>query len=66
MNKASYYQKNKDAIINRAKNYYHNNIDFLREKAKNKYRKLPEEEKIKKIECAKNRYKKLSEEKNKS
>ena len=48
MNKASYYQKNKDAIINRAKNYYHNNIDFLREKARNKYRKLPEEEKIKK------------------
>ena len=26
MNKSSYYQKDKDAIINRAKSYYHNNI----------------------------------------
>ena len=42
MNKSSYYQKNKDAIINRAKNYYHNNIEFLRERARNKYRELPE------------------------
>ena len=48
MNKASYCQKNRDTILNRAKDYYHNNIDFLREKARNKYRKLPEEEKIKK------------------
>ena len=48
MNKSSYYQENKDVIINRAKNYYHNNIEFLRERARNKYRELPEEEKIKK------------------
>ena len=57
MNKSSYYQKNKDAIINRAKNYYHNNIEILRERARNKYRELPEEEKIKKTEYAKKRYK---------
>ena len=49
MNKSSYYQKNKDAIINRAKNYYHNNNnEFLRERARNNYRELPEEEKVKK------------------
>ena len=53
MNKSSYYQKNKDAIINRSKNYYHNNIEFLRERARNKYRELPEEEKIKKREYEK-------------
>ena len=33
MSKTTYYQKNKDAIINRAKSYYHNNIEFLRERA---------------------------------
>ena len=48
MNKSSYYQKNKDAIINIVKNYYHNNIELLRERARNKYTELPEEEKIKK------------------
>ena len=48
MSETTYYQKNKDAIINRAKNYYHNNIEFLREIARNKYRELPEEEKRKK------------------
>ena len=64
MSETAYYQKNKDAMINRAKNNYHNNIDFLRERARNKYKELPEEEKIKKREYAKNRYKNLSEEKN--
>ena len=44
----TYYKKNKDAILNRAKTYYHNNINFSRERARNKYRELPEEEKIKK------------------
>ena len=48
MSETTYYQKNKDAIINRAKNYYHNNTEFLRERARNKYREFPEEEKIKK------------------
>ena len=48
MNTSSYYQKNKDAIINIVKNYYHNNIELLRERARNKYTELPEEEKIKK------------------
>ena len=65
MSETTYYQKNKDAITNRAKNYYPNNIEFLRERTRNKYRELPEEEKIKKREYEKNRYKNLSEEKNK-
>ena len=45
MSETTYYQKNKDAIINRAKTYYHNNIEFLRERARNKYKELREEEK---------------------
>ena len=51
MNKSSYYQNNKDAIINRAKNFYYNNIEFLGERARNKYRELPEEEEKKKRIC---------------
>ena len=65
MNKSSYYQKSKDAIINRAKTYYHNNIEFLKERARNKYGELPEEEKIRKREYAKNRYKNLIKKKTK-
>ena len=64
MSETNYYQKNKDAIINRAKNYYNNNIEFLREKARDKYRELPAEEKLKKRECAKSRYKNLPGKKN--
>ena len=40
------YERNRDVILNKAKDYYENNKDVLREKAKNKYRKLSEEEKI--------------------
>ena len=50
MSETTYYQKNKDAIINRAKKYYQNNIEFLRERARNKYRELPEEEKKKNMQ----------------
>ena len=45
MNKATYYEKNREAILNRAKDYYKNNKELLRERAKNKYRELPENEK---------------------
>ena len=44
----TYYQRNRNVILNRAKDYYENDKDRLREQAKNKYRKLSEEEKIKK------------------
>ena len=41
----SYYQKNRDVILNRARDYYENDKERLREKATNKYRNLSKEEK---------------------
>ena len=46
MSETTYYQRNREVILNRAKDYYENNKELLREKAKNKYRELSEEEKI--------------------
>ena len=45
MSDLNYYQKNKDIILNRAKDYFKNDKERLREKARNKYRNLSEEEK---------------------
>ena len=44
----TYYQKNWDVILNRAKDYYENDKEKLREQARDKYRNLSEEEKNKK------------------
>ena len=44
----TYYQKNKDVLLSKAKDYYKNNKDRLREQARDKYRNLSEEEKNKK------------------
>ena len=44
----SYYQKDRDVILNRAKDYYENDKKTLRELARDKYRTLSEEEKKKK------------------
>ena len=46
MNEITYYQRNREVILNRAKDYYENNKELLREgdRAKNKYRELSEEE----------------------
>ena len=38
MSRTTYYQRNKQVILNRAKRYYQDNIEELRERAKNKYR----------------------------
>ena len=38
MSVKTYYQRNREVILNRAKRYYPGNIEELREKAKNKYR----------------------------
>ena len=46
MSGATYYQRNRVVILNRANEYYENNKEVLREKAKNKYRELSDEEKI--------------------
>ena len=41
----TYYQRNRDLILNRAKDYYENDKERLREQARDKYRNLSEEEK---------------------
>ena len=43
----SYYQRNREVILNRAKNYYENDEERLRKQARDKYRNLSEENKIK-------------------
>ena len=61
----TYYQRNRDVILNRVKDYHENDKQILREQARDKYRKLSEEEKNKKREYGKNRYWNMSEEKKK-
>ena len=62
----TYYQKNRDIILNRAKDYFENDKERLREQARDKNRNLSEEEKNKKREYGKNRYPHMSEEKKKT
>ena len=45
MNKTTYYQRNREVILNRTKDYSRNNRDELKVKARDKYRELSEEEK---------------------
>ena len=45
-NGGTYYQRNREVVLNGAKDYYENNEEVLREKANNKYKELSEEEKI--------------------
>ena len=61
----TYYQRNRDVILNRAKDYYENDKERLREPARDKSRNLSEEEKNKKRKYGKNRYLNMSEEKKK-
>ena len=42
MSRATYYERNRDVILNRVKNYCENSKELLRQRAKNKYRELPE------------------------
>ena len=51
--KETCYQKNKNVILNRAKDYYKNDKEKLREQAGNKYTNLTEEEKNEKKEYGK-------------
>ena len=44
MSGITYYQRNREVMLNTANEYYKNK-EVLREKAKNKYRELSEEEK---------------------
>ena len=42
------YQRNRDLILNRAKDYYEKGEERLRKQARDKYRNLSQEKKIKK------------------
>ena len=44
----TYYQRNRDVLLNRVKDYYKNDKERLRKQARDKYRNLSKEEKIKK------------------
>ena len=58
----TYYQRNKDLILNKAKDYYKNNKERLREQRRDKYKSLSEE-KNKKREYGKYRYHNIPEKK---
>ena len=53
MDNITYYQRNREIILNRAKDYYENDKERLREQARNKYRNSSEEDKNKKGEYGK-------------
>ena len=59
----THYQRNRDVILNRAKDYYENDKERLRRQARDKYKSLAEEDKNKRREYGKNRYQNMSEEK---
>ena len=45
MDNTTYYQRNREIILNRAKDYYQNDKERLRKQARDRYRNLSEEEK---------------------
>ena len=59
----TYYQRNKDLILNKAIDYYKNNKERLREQRRDKYKSLSEE-KNKKREYGKYRYHNIPEKRN--
>ena len=44
-NELTYYQRNRNVILNRARDFYENDKENLRQQARDKYRNLSEEEK---------------------
>ena len=63
MSETTYCQRNRETILNRAKEYYKNDKERLAEKQKDKSRKLSEEEKNIKREHERYRYHNMSKEK---
>ena len=47
MDNTTYYQRNGEIMLNRAKDYYEYDKERLREQSRNKYRNLSEEDKRK-------------------
>ena len=66
MSETSFYQRNRDVILNRAKDYYKNDKERLRDNGRDKYRNYLKKKKIKRenmeeiiiIICLKKRNKK--------
>ena len=54
MNNTTYYQRNREIILNRAKDYYENDKERLREQARDRYRNLSKKDKKKKGGIRKN------------
>ena len=63
MSELTYYQRNKDVILNRARDYYENDKDRLRKQTKDSCRNLFEEDKNKKENMEKNRCHNMSDKK---
>ena len=61
MSETTYYQRNKEVILNKTKEYDRNNKEALRQKSRNKYRELSEKENDIKREYGRNRYENMSE-----
>ena len=59
----TYYQRNRDAILDREKKYDENNKKVLKDKTRDKYKDLSDEEKNIKREYGRNRYHNMSKEK---
>ena len=59
----TYYRRNREVILNRAKDYYENVKKRLRREARDKYGNLSEEENIKRENMEKNRCHNMSKEK---
>ena len=64
MSETTYYERNRNVILNRAKDYYENNKELLRDRAKTKYRKIPENEKDVKRLYQRDRYHNMTAEEN--
>ena len=60
--KLTYYKRNKDLMLKKAKEYCHANKDKINKRLRDKYKKLPEEKKIKRREYEKNWRSKMSKE----
>ena len=65
MGETTYYQRNREAVLTRAKDYYENNKEVLREKATNKHRELSEDRKNMKREYGRNKHKIYRKKRNK-
>ena len=62
MSGTTYYQGNREVMLNRAKKYCHDNKEILREKPKNEYIELSNEQKNIKREYGRRRYQNMPEE----